>query len=84
MTTGENGATALRIAQAKDDQMVHHYAVEVTDTATGAKVVSSKVLSDFYFMPRRTASTFRFPMPQRAPHTKPASKPLTHTATGHR
>lgn len=46
------GGTALRIAQAVDDQMVHHYEVAVTDAATGLPVVSSKVLSDFYFMPR--------------------------------
>ncbi|WP_406487907.1 chitobiase/beta-hexosaminidase C-terminal domain-containing protein [Streptomyces sp. NBC_01650] len=46
------GGTALRIAQATDDQMVHHYDVDVTDAATGASVVSSKVLSDYYFMPR--------------------------------
>lgn len=47
-----DGGTAVRIAQARDDQMVHHYRVDVTDTASGAKAVSSKVLSDFYFMPR--------------------------------
>ena len=67
VTTGENGATALRIAQAKDDQMVHHYAVEVTDTATGAKVVSSKVLSDFYFMPR--PNSLDIPIPDAAAGT---------------
>lgn len=49
---GAAGATALRIAQAADDQMVHHYEVDITDTTTGTKAVSSKVLSDFYFMPR--------------------------------
>ncbi|MFJ4852496.1 chitobiase/beta-hexosaminidase C-terminal domain-containing protein [Streptomyces sp. NPDC088730] len=49
------GGTALRVAQAKDDQMVHHYTVDITDTTTGAKAVSSKVLSDFYFMPRPNA-----------------------------
>ncbi|MGW6771136.1 hypothetical protein ACWGBX_12040 [Streptomyces sp. NPDC055037] len=35
-----------------DDQMVHHYDVTVTDTTTGAKAVSAKVLSEYYFMPR--------------------------------
>ncbi|QBJ98757.1 phosphoesterase [Rhodococcus sp. ABRD24] len=52
MVTGADGATSVRIAQARDDQMVHHYRVDITNTTTGAKVVSSKVLSDFYFMPR--------------------------------
>lgn len=47
-----DGATSLRIAQAVDDQMVHHYEVDITDTTTGAKAVSSKVLSDFTFVPR--------------------------------
>ncbi|MFF0744603.1 metallophosphoesterase [Streptomyces sp. NPDC004111] len=46
------GALALRIAQGRDDQMVHHYRVEVADAATGAKAVSSKVLSEYYFAPR--------------------------------
>ncbi|MFE6668247.1 chitobiase/beta-hexosaminidase C-terminal domain-containing protein [Streptomyces sp. NPDC057697] len=46
------GGTALRIAQAEDDQMVHHYDVAITDAATGAPVVSSRVLSDFTFVPR--------------------------------
>ncbi|MER6502653.1 chitobiase/beta-hexosaminidase C-terminal domain-containing protein [Streptomyces sp. NPDC001455] len=50
--TDEKGGTALRIAQARDDQMVHHYEVDITDASTGASVVSSKVLSDFTFMPR--------------------------------
>ncbi|MFJ6658386.1 chitobiase/beta-hexosaminidase C-terminal domain-containing protein [Streptomyces sp. NPDC091377] len=50
--TTAQGATVLRVTQAKDDQLVHHYDVTVTDTATGAKVVSSKVLSEYYFMPR--------------------------------
>ncbi|RDI30222.1 hypothetical protein DEU38_10627 [Rhodococcus sp. AG1013] len=50
--TAPDGAAALRIEQARDDQMVHHYRVDITDTTTGTKVVSSKVLSDFYFMPR--------------------------------
>ncbi|WP_170312849.1 metallophosphoesterase [Prescottella subtropica] len=50
--TGLDGALSLRIAQARDDQMVYHYRVEIADTATGAKVVSSKVLSDFAFVPR--------------------------------
>lgn len=49
---GADGATALRITQATDDQMVHHYEVGVTDTTTGAQAVSAKVLSDFTFMPR--------------------------------
>ncbi|MFE9859816.1 chitobiase/beta-hexosaminidase C-terminal domain-containing protein [Streptomyces sp. NPDC005780] len=47
-----DSTTALRIAQAVDDQMVHHYEVDITDTTTGAKAVSSKVLSDFTFVPR--------------------------------
>ncbi|MFB6987059.1 chitobiase/beta-hexosaminidase C-terminal domain-containing protein [Streptomyces sp. NPDC056304] len=55
------GGTALRIAQAEDDQMVHHYDVDITDTATGASVVSSKVLSDFYFVPR--PNTLDIPVP---------------------
>ncbi|WP_305093870.1 metallophosphoesterase [Prescottella sp. R16] len=49
---GPDGALSLRIAQARDDQMVYHYRVEIADKATGAKVVSSKVLSDFAFVPR--------------------------------
>lgn len=49
---GADGTTSLRIAQALDDQMVHHYEVDITDTTTGAKAVSSKVLSDFTFVPR--------------------------------
>ncbi len=51
MVRSEDGATAVRIAQARDEQMVHHYRVDITDTTTGVKVVASKVLSDFYFMP---------------------------------
>ncbi|MFG2596530.1 chitobiase/beta-hexosaminidase C-terminal domain-containing protein [Streptomyces sp. NPDC048462] len=49
------GGTALRVTQAVDDQIVHHYQVDITDTATGAKVLSSEVLSDYYFMPRPNA-----------------------------
>ncbi|MEU0833621.1 chitobiase/beta-hexosaminidase C-terminal domain-containing protein [Streptomyces sp. NPDC005969] len=68
-TTGEpltavrapEGATAVRIAQAQDDQMVHHYDVDITDTTTGAKAVSSKVLSDFFIMPR--PNTLDIPVP---------------------
>ncbi|MFI7290509.1 chitobiase/beta-hexosaminidase C-terminal domain-containing protein [Streptomyces anulatus] len=59
--TTDTGATALRITQAKDDQMVHHYDVTVTDTTTGAKTVSSKVLSEYYFMPRPNALDIPFP-----------------------
>ncbi|WP_326735915.1 chitobiase/beta-hexosaminidase C-terminal domain-containing protein [Streptomyces sp. NBC_01022] len=50
--TATTGGKALRVAQATDDQMVHHYRVDITDTTTGAKAVSSKVLSDYYFLPR--------------------------------
>lgn len=49
---GADGTTSLRITQAKDDQMVHHYNVDVTATATGTSALSAKVLSDYYFMPR--------------------------------
>ncbi|MFJ3251506.1 chitobiase/beta-hexosaminidase C-terminal domain-containing protein [Streptomyces sp. NPDC086771] len=55
------GGTALRIAQAEDDQMVHHYDVGITDATTGASVVSSKVLSDFTFTPR--PNTLDIPVP---------------------
>ncbi|WP_406499511.1 hypothetical protein OG936_32560 [Streptomyces sp. NBC_00846] len=51
----------LRIAQAEDDQMVHHYDVDITDASTGASVVSSKVLSDFCFTPR--PNTLDVPVP---------------------
>ncbi|MGW4481984.1 metallophosphoesterase [Rhodococcus triatomae] len=50
--TAEDGNATLRIAQANDDQMVHHYRVTVTDTATGTALVSSKVLSEFHVVPR--------------------------------
>ncbi|CAM3127538.1 metallophosphoesterase [Prescottella defluvii] len=53
--TGADGATAVRIEQARDDQMVHHYRVDVTDTTAGTKVVSSKVLSRFDVVPRPNA-----------------------------
>ncbi|MET9658005.1 hypothetical protein [Streptomyces sp. NPDC006510] len=46
------GRTALRIAQAGGDRMVHHYDVDIIDATTGAPVVTSEVLSDLYFMPR--------------------------------
>ncbi|MFB7916780.1 hypothetical protein [Streptomyces sp. NPDC056061] len=55
------GGTALRIAQAEDDQMVHHYTVDITDASSGASVVSSKVLSDYSFMPR--PNTLDIPVP---------------------
>ncbi|MGY3680590.1 chitobiase/beta-hexosaminidase C-terminal domain-containing protein [Streptomyces sp. TE33382] len=55
------GGTAVRIAQAEDDQMVHHYNVDITDASTGAPVVSSKVLSDFSFTPR--PNTLDIPVP---------------------
>ncbi|GCD92939.1 3',5'-cyclic adenosine monophosphate phosphodiesterase CpdA [Embleya hyalina] len=55
------GGTAVRIAQATDDQMVHHYNVDITDAATGKSLVSSKVLSDYYFMPR--PNTLDIPVP---------------------
>lgn len=55
------GGTALRIAQAEDDQMVHHYDIGITDATTGASVVSSKVLSDFTFTPR--PNTLDIPVP---------------------
>lgn len=59
--TTATGATALQISQATDDQMVHHYDVTVTDTTTGTKAVSSKVLSEYYFMPR--PNTLDIPIP---------------------
>ncbi|MFD4633939.1 metallophosphoesterase [Streptomyces sp. NPDC058284] len=43
---------ALRIRQARDDQMVHHYRVDIEETRTGAKLLSTKVLAEYYFMPR--------------------------------
>ncbi|WP_193433113.1 chitobiase/beta-hexosaminidase C-terminal domain-containing protein [Streptomyces luteocolor] len=54
LVKGDKGgkARALRIDQARDDQMVHHYRVDVEDRATGAKLLSSKVLAEYYFMPR--------------------------------
>ncbi|WP_439678723.1 hypothetical protein [Embleya sp. MST-111070] len=55
------GGTAVRIAQARDDQMVHHYNVDITDAATGKSLVSSKVLSDYYFMSR--PNTLDIPVP---------------------
>ncbi|MFI5804671.1 metallophosphoesterase [Streptomyces sp. NPDC051561] len=48
---GAEGGLALRIAQARDDQMVHHYRVEVTEERTGTKAVSAKVLSEYYYTP---------------------------------
>ncbi|MFF8696580.1 chitobiase/beta-hexosaminidase C-terminal domain-containing protein [Streptomyces sp. NPDC015144] len=62
---GAKGGTALRIAQARDDQMVHHYTVDITDASTGAPVVSSKVLSDYTFMPR--PNTLDIPVPGAVP-----------------
>ncbi|MGW7413766.1 metallophosphoesterase [Streptomyces sp. NPDC054863] len=49
------GNAVLRVTQAHDDQMVHHYRVEVTDRATGAKAVSSKVHAEYYYAPRPNA-----------------------------
>ncbi|ATL32879.1 chitobiase/beta-hexosaminidase C-terminal domain-containing protein [Streptomyces formicae] len=46
------GEKALRVAQAKDDQMVHHYRVDIRDKATGAELLNSKALAEYYFMPR--------------------------------
>ncbi|WP_306338628.1 metallophosphoesterase [Streptomyces sp. KL118A] len=46
------GGRALRVRQARDDQMVHHYRVDIENTATGTTLLSSKVLSEYYFMPR--------------------------------
>lgn len=43
---------ALRVQQAHDDQMVHHYRVDIEDPASGAKLLSTKVLAEYYFMPR--------------------------------
>ncbi|MFD4973353.1 metallophosphoesterase [Streptomyces sp. NPDC058424] len=57
----DKGGTVLRIAQATDDQMVHHYNVDITDASTGKSVVSSKVFSDYYFMPR--PNTLDIPVP---------------------
>ncbi|MGW2847474.1 chitobiase/beta-hexosaminidase C-terminal domain-containing protein [Streptomyces sp. NPDC001274] len=62
---GAQGGTALRIAQARDDQMVHHYTVDITDASTGAPVVSSKVLSDYTFVPR--PNTLDIPVPGAVP-----------------
>ncbi|MFD4260801.1 hypothetical protein ACFWR9_25045 [Streptomyces sp. NPDC058534] len=75
------GGTAVRIAQAKDDQMVHHYRVTIKNEATGAPVVSSKVLSDFTFMPR--PNTLDIPVPADAPagrYTAPHIEPPDYAA----
>ncbi|MEU5899651.1 metallophosphoesterase [Streptomyces venezuelae] len=47
-----DGGRTLRVRQARDDQMVHHYRVDIENPATGTKLLSSKVLSEYYFMPR--------------------------------
>ena len=74
------GSTALRIAQAEDDQMVHHYDVAVTDAATGAPVVSSKVLADYTFMPR--PNTLDIPVPDAAPVGRYAARVVAVDAYG--
>ncbi|MDP8017698.1 metallophosphoesterase [Prescottella equi] len=75
-----DGATAVRIAQARDDQMVHHYRVDITDTTTGVKVVASKVLSDFYFMPR--PNSLDIPVPDAAAGTTYEAKVVAVDAYG--
>lgn len=74
------GGTALRIAQAEDDQMVHHYRVDITDRATGEKAVSSKVLSDYYFMPR--PNTLDIPVPEAADGTRYQARVVAVDAYG--
>ncbi|MGW8887963.1 chitobiase/beta-hexosaminidase C-terminal domain-containing protein [Streptomyces sp. NPDC055749] len=75
-----DGSTALRIAQAEDDQMVHHYKVDITDSATGAAVVSSKVLADYTFMPR--PNTLDIPVPDAAQPTRYAARVVAVDAYG--
>ncbi|MFJ2770839.1 metallophosphoesterase [Streptomyces sp. NPDC087300] len=55
-------ARTLRIRQASDDQMVHHYRVDIRDKATGAGLLSSKVLAEYYFMPRPRALDIPVPV----------------------
>lgn len=78
--TGPNGEVTLRVDQAKDDQMVYHYRVEVTDKATGASVVSSKVLSDFAFMPR--PNHLDVPIPGTVPGNEYVAKVVAVDAYG--
>ncbi|MFL9655092.1 hypothetical protein ACJ7VE_15400 [Streptomyces sp. PB17] len=66
--TTATGGRALRVAQATDDQMVHHYDVTVTDATTGTVVVSSKVLSEYFFRPR--PNTLDVPVPAGATGTR--------------
>jgi predicted phosphodiesterase len=74
------GGTALRIAQARDDQMVHHYRVDVTDETTGAKAVSSKVLAEYYYAP--LANSLDVPLPKAPAGTRYAAKVVAVDAYG--
>ncbi|MFJ2742300.1 metallophosphoesterase [Streptomyces sp. NPDC087440] len=74
------GATALRIAQARDDQMVHHYRVEVTDESTGANAVSAKVLAEYYYAPLPNA--LDIPLPKAPAGTRYAAKVVAVDAYG--
>ncbi|GHA39717.1 hypothetical protein GCM10010329_73670 [Streptomyces spiroverticillatus] len=74
------GATALRIAQARDDQMVHHYRVDVTDEATGTKAVSAKVLAEYYYAPLPNA--LDIPLPKAAWGTRYTAKVVAVDAYG--
>ncbi|MFJ4879087.1 metallophosphoesterase [Streptomyces sp. NPDC088745] len=74
------GGTALRIAQARDDQMVHHYRVDVTDETTGAKALSSKVLAEYYYAP--LPNSLDVPLPAAAPGTRYAARVTAVDAYG--
>ncbi|MFB4427001.1 chitobiase/beta-hexosaminidase C-terminal domain-containing protein [Streptomyces sp. QL37] len=78
--TAAGGDTALRIQQATDDQMVHHYDVDITDRATGTKVLSTKVLSEYYFMPR--PNTLDIPVPTGAADASYSARVIAVDAYG--
>ncbi|WP_405695006.1 hypothetical protein [Streptomyces sp. NBC_01185] len=60
--------------------MVHHYDVDITNRTTGAKVLSAKVLSEYYFMPR--PNTLDVPVPTGAAGTSYTAQVIAVDAYG--
>ncbi|WP_185844397.1 hypothetical protein [Nonomuraea sp. WAC 01424] len=59
--TGKDGQLALRVEQAKDDELVYHYKVRVTRADNGTEVLSTKVANRFDVVP--AADSMDIPVP---------------------
>ncbi|MUN35689.1 chitobiase/beta-hexosaminidase C-terminal domain-containing protein [Actinomadura litoris] len=78
--TGEDGRLALRIEQAKDDELVYHYKVRVTRADNGTEVLTTKVANRFDVVP--AADSMDIPVPAKRDGVKYRAEVIAVDAQG--